>query len=290
MRHIDFKKIQNLLAKYPNLKDWEDIEKSHVEVLRGMTQKERSAYFKSHADWNKWIPILSELSNGKCWYTESPRNSNRWTIEHFRPKNRAKIAEDQSLPEGYWWLAYNVENFRLAGSIVNLRRQDEFTEDEVLMGKGNYFPIDIDKCSPCKPEQNHKEEFCMLLDPINFKDTTLISFDADGSVICTKKEGTIEYKKVKTSVEFLALDHTHIKDERKKIWDACLHQIKEAARLHGYQSTPQNEESLDKVYDAIKDMTVESTPFSSTAKACIKFHCKVYSDRYPWLEDILESI
>lgn len=286
------KKIQKLIP--PELQSWEDTERAHIAALRGKDKKERSQYFKDHSDWNKWIPILSELTGGKCWYTESPANSNHWAIEHFRPKNRAIIqiatsGKNPCLEDGYWWLAYNVENFRLAGSIVNLRRKDEFSEEDIVLGKGNYFPLH-ENCQACQPEQNHNAEICLLLDPANFRDTTFISFDADGSVIPTKQEGSVEFLKFKISEEFLGLNHSQLKTERKKIWDACSNLIKKAEKLHGYAQSPQNENQKDETYEQLKALALESAPFSSTAKACIKFHFKTYPERFQWLEEVLESI
>lgn len=290
MRQIDFSKIKELIAEYPDLQDWHKKEQAHIEALRGKSKKERSEYFKKNTDWNLWTDLLRRLTNGKCWYTESPANSNHWSIEHFRPKNRATISEDVCLEEGYWWLAYDVNNFRLTGSIVNLCRKDQFSEEDEVLGKGNYFPLFLEKCSPCQPEQNYEEEICLLIDPVVLRDTTLISFDADGSVICTKPEGTFEYEKVKCSIKFLALNHSQIKTERKKIWDTCVNLILKAEKFHKFQTTPQNEQALNQIYEEMKNMANYSAIYSSTAKACIKFHYKVYSERFPWLEDVMESI
>jgi hypothetical protein len=290
MRHIDLSKLKDWIAEYPELQNWDAKEQAHVEALRGLDKKGRADYFRTHSDWNLWIPIFYRLMEGKCWYTESPPNSNHWAIEHFRPKNRANISEDVCLKEGYWWLAYRVDNFRLAGSIVNLCRQDIFSEEDEVLGKGNYFPLYLEKCKHCEPEQNHEEEISLLLDPVVLRDTTLITFDADGSVVCTKKEGTFEYEKVKCSIKFLALDHGHIKTERKKVWDACVNHILRGEKFHKYEITAQTEHTLDQIYDDLKNLASYKAVYSSTAKACIKFHYKLYPERFHWLEDVMESI
>ena len=295
MRYIDInqaKKLAKESAQFSALKDWDEIERDHIDALKALDKQGRSAYFKSHTDWNKWIPVLAAISHEKCWYTEAPANSTHWDLEHFRPKNRAKYGVNKTdvLEDGYWWLAYNVENFRLAGSIVNLLRKDEFSNRDVVLGKGNYFPLDTSHCNPCQPHQNHRQELPLLLDPTLFKDTTLITFDADGTLIAANPKSDYEREKIKMSEKYLGLNHTQIKTQRKKIWDACFEQIKKAEEYHGYLFNPANEQELNNIYDNLRKMGQPSSIYSSVVKACMKFYSKLYSGRFAFLEEILESI
>jgi len=290
MRIINIEEMKAQAEKDPKLATWAETERVHVNALEKKTKEERAAYLKSNTDWNQWIDKLKEVSHGKCWYTEAPSNSTFWAVEHFRPKNRSKYGEekDEVLVEGYWWLAYDIENFRLAGSIVNLRRAEE--ESGEILGKGNYFPLYPEKCKPCKPRQNHKHEMPLLLDPTNFKDITLITFDGDGSMIPANPKTDYEKLKIKKSEEFLALNHPQIKDGRIKTWKVCYGLIEKAEKYHSYESEPQNEQELNRIYEEIRAMAQPSSVFTAVVKACIKFHYKVYPSRFGFLEDILESL
>lgn len=290
MRFIDIEKLKELAQNDSSLASWTDIERTHIEILKPKNKTERSEYLKSNTDWNKWIDKLKEISHGKCWYTEAPSNSTFWAVEHFRPKNRAKYGEGKNdiLVEGYWWLAYDIENFRLAGSVVNLRRGEENSGE--ILGKGNYFPLYLKQCKPCEPHQNHKQEMPLLLDPTNFKDITLISFDAGGSMIPASPKNEYEKLKIETSETFLALNHPQIKDGRQKTWKACLDLIGKAEKYRGYENNPQNEQELNKIYYDIKQMAQPSSVYTAVVKACLKFHYKLYPDRFDFLEEILESL
>jgi len=69
--------------------------------------------------WNKADVrgALYAMSGRKCAYCEIPLPENdRGDVEHFRPKN--KVAE-ASHHGGYWWLAYDFENYLLSCSNCN---------------------------------------------------------------------------------------------------------------------------------------------------------------------------
>lgn len=80
--------------------------------------------------WNRSPDVrgaLYAMHGWCCGFCSSflPLND-RGDVEHFRPK--AKVTED-STHSGYWWLAYNFENYLLSCSRCN------------SSCKGNYFPL-----------------------------------------------------------------------------------------------------------------------------------------------------
>src|SRR5262249_37626646 len=59
--------------------------------------------------WSRLKEHLFEVFSGKCAYCEAKVQHVDWgQVEHYRPKK--KVEEDPSHP-GYWWLAYNYQNF-----------------------------------------------------------------------------------------------------------------------------------------------------------------------------------
>ena len=65
--------------------------------------------------WGEIKNELLEMSHGKCWYSEAPDAVSDWHVDHFRPKKRA-LDEDKTEHEGYYWLAFDWKNYRIAGS------------------------------------------------------------------------------------------------------------------------------------------------------------------------------
>src|SRR5687767_2055063 len=53
---------------------------------------------------------LTEISQGKCAYCESPIKEGNASLDRFRPKAGAMDLEGAFSTEHYWWLAYQWEN------------------------------------------------------------------------------------------------------------------------------------------------------------------------------------
>src|SRR5262249_4815317 len=79
---------------------------------------------------NKWSPLKDRLTvslGNKCWYTEVELIGGHLTIDHYRP-----ICD-------YWWLAYDVENYRVACPFANSPEHNR--EHGCAGGKGDNFPL-----------------------------------------------------------------------------------------------------------------------------------------------------
>src|SRR5690606_21124969 len=88
--------------------------------------------------WSMLRPGLERLSNHKCWFTEATSSIADFHVEHFRPKKKVELIKNKypyaerrtaACTKGYWWLAYEIENLRLAGSKPNQKKR-------------NYFPLE----------------------------------------------------------------------------------------------------------------------------------------------------
>lgn len=288
MRFIDKDKLKEVMGEKA-FNSWRAKAKRHLIAIKKMNHKERSAYFGKNHDWTELYEHLSLLSNHKCWYSETPEGGNEFEIDHFRPKNRSKHSDGKViLKDGYWWLAYEETNFRIVGSLVNRRREDRFDRNEEILGKGDYFPLDLINGEACSPHEDLDCEVVFLLDPTEFLDTTLISFDKDGKIMPTSDKGTFEYERAQTSIEFLGLDHTPLKRERKKVWEKCEREIKKiSTKINKSVKNQQlRQRVLKEGYSTIWELAKYDQPYSMVAVSCVVSN----SIHYPWLKNIIPRL
>ena len=77
--------------------------------------------------WGELKDWLLDLSHQKCWFSEAKDCFSHWDVEHYRPKKSAKD-KDGTEHGGYWWLAFDWQNFRICGNAGNRK-------------KGTFFPL-----------------------------------------------------------------------------------------------------------------------------------------------------
>lgn len=292
MRYINIDKLPdvfNELNSKTTFDDWLEEAEHHLSNIRGKNKKERSDYWTENSHWTKLYSSLSRLSGEKCWYSESPENSSRWEVEHFRPKARATINNELVLKDGYWWLSYHWKNFRLAGSFVNKRSKDPFTADDSVFGKGNYFPLD-ETSTVAEPEDMYcSDEKPLLLDPIKPKDCTLISFDKNGDVYPTfsEEESVLKNKKALYSIDYYGLKQTSLKRGRGKIWRKCETIVSITGNEIKKYMDDENkrEEIFDNCYLGLANLYDISEPYTSVVKSFVKEKSK--DENYNWLSDAI---
>lgn len=247
--------------------DWCRRAQEATDKLKSMHNKEERKQFiknNSHlwAELKKW---LLELSYGKCWYSEAREIVSDYDVDHFRPKNRAKNL-DGSEREGYWWLAFNWKNYRIAGTICNRPHKDE---KNVTRGKGDFFPIS-ERCVPAEnPSDDLEDELIYLLDPTNSYDPLLLTFDETGNPKPTAEEGTWSHKRAEVTIERLYLDYYTLVDERKKIWTKCNKLINEAQNLMKDEISVSKKQKLKEILKDLRQMASPEAELSATAQACL---------------------
>lgn len=293
MRHIDFKNKTPMDNDLPGWKPWTrdewdhwlqvsaefhkeaaklDAERARLEAA-GDTQeaeakrKERNEFISKHSGhWGKLKPWLFALSGGKCWFTDTTNNGSHYDVEHFRPKAQAKNF-DGSIREGYWWLAFDYTNYRLAGGVPNTK-------------KGGWFPLcDGSLCSTfgirCE-----ESEAPYLLDPIRASDPLLLAFDEEGNAIPVPSADNWATEAAKwnkaraeASIKRYKLnDHDALPERRRKFWRDVSGAIKEfleaKAKYHPVKN-PAPGETMEQAARRIEAMTKPDVEFSSVAKWCI---------------------
>lgn len=228
----------------------------------------RSKILKDNPIWQDLFIPLNNLSKGKCWYSEAKEIMSDKDVDHFRPKNEARNL-DGTVRDGYWWLAYDSENYRFSSIYSNRRRHDKFDETKESSGKWSYFPL-----FPGSPIASTKarldDEDIMLLDPTDENDPCLLTFDASGEAL----PNTIvarDIERVKASINLYHLDHTPLKEERQKVWGKCqrlINEIQDINLLSGVSIS--NKARITFLKQEIKKMISLDEELSAVAIACVE--------------------
>jgi hypothetical protein len=133
------------------LDDWNE----HCEPARkALLEAEGKGFdYKGKEYWTDLKQFLFWLSDGCCAYCESRvRPTDKGAVEHFRPK--AGVTGESDFP-GYYWLAYDFENYLPACNNCN------------TSGKGNRFPLAPGSQRAHDPDSVPHED-PLLLNPFEF--------------------------------------------------------------------------------------------------------------------------
>ncbi|RYY22772.1 MAG: hypothetical protein EOP62_22315 [Sphingomonadales bacterium] len=220
--------------------------------------------------WRQHVrPVLMKMSHGKCWYSEARDIVSVWHVDHFRPKGDVR-EEDGSTRLGYWWLAFKLGNYRLAGPVMNSPRRDEASGG--LLGKWDRFPLVAGSYVAGDWDSDETLETPMLLDPCRKGDWTLITFDEAGRPIPNCEEDEFGFLRATISIRLLHLDFEPLNEERRRIWNKCDKKVRAASaimRLPHDQLVYRSAE-LERIYDELHDMISNEAELSAVARACLE--------------------
>lgn len=204
MRHIKKPDLRGRIKE-----KWHKAAKAALAEVKRQPADQRGAFitsfFKKNKDlWARLKKNLAQPTPAKCWYSEARRPVAELEIDHFRPKGAVTGCKHA----GYWWLAFNWENFRMATPLANKRRHDEIGEN--TQGKGTHFPLwDESKRVPDDEECSTKNETPLLLDPFVAKDVVLLDYSPeDGKVVerYDKAGNELRYVRANKSIELYHLN------------------------------------------------------------------------------------
>lgn len=258
---------------------WEDIRKKHLENIKGLSTEKKKKYITNNPDWNILQKFMIEEFGYKCWYSEAPIGNSEFEIDHFRPKNRARQDIKGVKPNkknGYWWLAYDLENLRLSGTMSNKRRRDRLKENSRVEGKGDLFPLDLENGKIADDECSTFCEKPLLLDPIIPSDIGLLTYDEGGSIQPNPLiKNDFDRKRAEISIKLFHLDSDQLETPRQQIWMACSEVI-ESAYLYFTESNSDEDKKLAMTNCAkiLFERTNLKSEFSSVAKICINTYRK----------------
>ena len=216
---------------------------------------------KNSGHWGKLKPWLFALSSGKCWFTEGRDICSHKDVEHFRPKKEAKSL-DGMVREGYWWLAFDYNNFRAAGNVPNRK-------------KGGWFPLHVEsRCSTFRA-RCEESETPFLLDPIRQADVNLLAFDEEGNAIPAPEANDWEKQRVEVSIERLKLnDHDALPQERRRVWQKVSEAIEGYLDAKSKYRPGINQAPAEKMEEKLKQIrahTRADAELSAVALWCVRF-------------------
>jgi hypothetical protein len=217
---------------------------------------------------NKWSPLkdrLTAILANKCWYTEAELIGAHLAIDHYRPVY------------DYWWLAYDVENYRVACPFANSPEHNR--EHGCAGGKGDNFPL-------LPPGQRAGERAALrlenpvILDPCNEQDCALLVFQADGRPIVnpTKVSDLIAAERVEKSKILLNLDHPDFNSTREQLCRDIADEVK------AYEQLPVTAESRLVLRNRLERRISPNAPFSTAARYYLKLHRHL-----DWVENLLNT-
>lgn len=154
-------------------------------ILETLPVEERADFIKKNAQiWRNFSQYLSLMSHGKCWYSECKDAGANFDVDHFRPKAEAKRCSLVTDADGYAWLAFDWENFRLAAQNTNRLNRDKVAG--LTFGKGSWFPLLEGSVKACWDDRCLEQEKPLLIDPVNKNDLEYIDFDETGRFVPNK--------------------------------------------------------------------------------------------------------
>lgn len=221
---------------------------------------------------NKWAAVrdyLRTMSHGKCWYSEARERVSRYQVDHYRPHGRAKQAM-KTFDEGYSWLAFDLENYRLAGALCNTQNQ-EYADDTV--GKGDWFPLLDPTVRARLTSRDVSKESPVLLDPVDPQEPYLLVFKDNGTVEPDPDLDQTDKERVSLAIKYLGLSQSHLDGARRKTWRACIKLVVKYNRIAKKakgQRTSEEQETLKELTSELISMSKASSEFSSVARCCLR--------------------
>ncbi|KFF03873.1 HNH endonuclease family protein [Chryseobacterium luteum] len=194
-------------------------QKKLSEMISKVSIAEKKAYLDvpDNQIWTKYKRGFERLSHNKCWFTEAYSTLSDFHIEHFRPKKKIyliknkdpyieeRIATDNN---GYWWLSFELGNFRLAGGKPN-------------QYKGNYFPLESGSKVAKELDNSWRNEKPMFLDPCVKEDVELITYDGVEPKESNPDINSLEHIRARISIKIYALKINKLKNARSRIFEVA---------------------------------------------------------------------
>jgi len=270
MRYID---INLLLTRIPAVV-MNELKTQHQKLLDGDNQAKQEVIDGGSATWRKVKNNLEEISNRKCWYTESKNPGCLNDVDHFRPKAKNKNANGV-VQYWYWFLAFDPENYRLSCQFSNRLNYNPIFE--LTGGKGNRFPL-LHGQAHAITKAEIAIENPVLLDPCHPGDCDLLAFQPDGRPVVSPKQSRNPDNcyRVKASSLLLNLDYPTFNEDREALYN----KIKELITDRGDTYEP-GTPALEHVKQDLQKLMEEDSPYSKAAECYIRG----FRDR-EWIEQL----
>ncbi len=258
-------------------RDWSKVPEEKLTRLQTLSDEldkivekaDRKAFIEANADaWSDVRGELEAMSFGKCWYTESCDAASRNQTDHYRPHGRAKQAEGQ-FAEGYCWLAFDIENYRIIGVLANTQNR-EYSEETV--GKGIWFPLADPEKRATLQNRDIAGETPLLLDPTDISDTVKIVFWDNGEAHPDTHLNDDERAIVDNAIVRMGIRQRMLNDARRKKWRDCIRTIEKYTRFlrkpKGHRSVEESA-TIEELAQELITMASAESEFSATVRCCL---------------------
>ena len=244
--------------------------------LEGLPADQRATFIeRKKRIWRGFARYLSKMSYGKCWYSESDCVQSFVDVDHYRPKKQAKRSDTES-DDGYPWLAFSWDNFRLSAQRSNQINRHDTTDETV--GKGAWFPLMQGSRRATWDDRSIDEERPVLLDPARLADVRLIEVTATGKMGSTRFcLGEYERSRVNDTVKLLGLDLPGLVSARQRTMRLVqeivelVEENKTAAELSEAASAfVSTHVRTNSQLDMLQRLSTPDKPFTSAARSQLK--------------------
>lgn len=264
-----------------------------IELL-GRPADERLAFINAHRDetWahDELLRALRGVVGNKCWYSEVRLEGADPNVDHFRPKGGVREVDDSfqhtgQVSSGYWWLAFELRNFRLAAMHANQRRVDEHTAG----GKWDYFPVRGPRAQ-APTDWGLIVEDNLALDPCSSSDVRLLWFDPDGNPCASPVCSTAaDRERVRVTIWLYHLDKDEIRRERGNQLADLRNNLRAADidyRLWSPVSPApdlRSKSSFDAKVAGIRREISDQAEFARAKRCAVR----LAMSEYPWIEEFI---
>jgi uncharacterized protein (TIGR02646 family) len=255
---------------------------------RKLASQKRKELIKKHEGlWSELKEILARWSYGKCWYSEAREIGSDYHVDHFRPKGRVTSYEErqgnQRPDEGYWWLAFEWENYRLSCGTCN----SPHASGEESLGKWDYFPLRSADGAAWSPDDALVEERALLLDPVKEAEAALITFNEKGEAVPSNLALGEQAERVRSTIKILNLNSPRFREERRRIWRETSEALEDIVDLMAVPDEYQDhyrEAEIEKKLRRLRRRTAPDRELCAAARAAIK------KSGYDWAIEFLAPL
>lgn len=264
--------------------------------LETKTAAERGNFIAANRD-ETWAhhevrTTLCRVAGNKCWYSEVQLDGADPNVDHFRPKGQVRevdrdLQNTGDVSVGYWWLAFEFSNYRLAAMHANQRRVDEDTHG----GKWDYFPIRGNRTTEGTPVGQIIED-SLALDPCSATDVVLLAFDPDGKPCPAdwkREPNEADAERVRATIWLYHLDKQEIQTSRAKHVEGIRKDLRKAnSDFQMWTRDPANpnlqaRNGFNNKISEIRIKIADTAVFAGAKRCAVRL---AIAD-YPWIDEYL---
>ena len=261
MRHVPMDRVR---ASIPA--SWEHRAQQATDEIRPLVVEQRRQAIDRKALWRELREPLKNVMHDKCWYCESRQCRTDNPIDHFRPKGRVEECQTHG---GYWWLAFNWENYRYCCDYCN--SYGSAATRGTAGGKQDHFPLwDEGRRALTEADDLHQEQ-PLLLDPLSAADPELLWFNEDGRASphphCGADPTQYLHRRASESIRLYHLNQQGISEGRAELCKLIKRLVVQADEMYlrYSQGDPTARHAYAHTIEQLRSMVKENAEYSMTA-------------------------